>query len=229
MFCVKSQPSPLLVAERLMCRRSESLLAHFASRTELGAVSSCALLPQAPPPSSAFFPVGQEHRQDAEVEIGEQRVAIEVELSDKVLARLAAILYELARTYAGIWYFCSPATRGIMQRAIWLNRWSCGTIARQPRTVWRIDPASGRFQMIIQHQGASEPTTELYLSDEQDLSALQTLYDLSQFTTLTLSFWRTLSDLGPLAGLTHLTELHLPGCSQVSDLSPLAGLTNLTS
>ncbi|HLV98231.1 MAG TPA: hypothetical protein VKT82_06085 [Ktedonobacterales bacterium] len=59
-----------------------------------------------------------EHRPDAEVEIGAQRVAIEVELSDKVPARLAAILYELARSYAGIWYFCSPKTQALMQRAI---------------------------------------------------------------------------------------------------------------
>src|SRR5262249_13730156 len=59
-----------------------------------------------------------EHRPDAEVEIGGQPVAIEVELSDKVSGRLAAILYELARTYTGIWYFCSPATQALLQRAI---------------------------------------------------------------------------------------------------------------
>jgi hypothetical protein len=58
------------------------------------------------------------HRPDAEVELEGQRVAIEVELSDKVSGRLAAILYELARTYAGIWYFCSPATQALMQRSI---------------------------------------------------------------------------------------------------------------
>jgi hypothetical protein len=54
--------------------------------------------------------------------------------------------------------------------------------------------------MIIQPKGASTPTTERYLSDEQDLGVLHTLYDLSWFTTLTLSFWRTLSDLGPWRG-----------------------------
>lgn len=60
----------------------------------------------------------QPHRPDAEVEIGGKRVAIEVELSDKVPGRLAAILYELARTYDGVWYFCPPATLGLMQRAV---------------------------------------------------------------------------------------------------------------
>ena len=32
--------------------------------------------------------------------------------------RLVAILYELARAYAGIWYFCLPATQALMQQAI---------------------------------------------------------------------------------------------------------------
>ncbi len=62
--------------------------------------------------------VREVHRPDAEVELRGQRVAIEVELSDKVSGRLTAILYELARTYAGIWYFCAPATQALMQRAI---------------------------------------------------------------------------------------------------------------
>jgi hypothetical protein len=58
------------------------------------------------------------HRPDAEVESDGQRMAVEVELSEKVSGRLAAILYELARTYMGIWYFCSPATQALMQRAV---------------------------------------------------------------------------------------------------------------
>jgi len=58
------------------------------------------------------------HRPDAEVEVEGRRMAVEVELSDKVSGRLAAILYELARTYAGTWYFCPPATKGLVQRAI---------------------------------------------------------------------------------------------------------------
>lgn len=58
------------------------------------------------------------HRPDAEVEVDGQRIAVEVELSDKVSERLAAILYELARTYAGIWYFCPQATYALIERAI---------------------------------------------------------------------------------------------------------------
>jgi hypothetical protein len=58
------------------------------------------------------------HRPDAEVEIDGQRMAVEVELSDKVSGRLAAILYELARSYTGIWYFCPNVTKGLVQRAI---------------------------------------------------------------------------------------------------------------
>jgi hypothetical protein len=38
--------------------------------------------------------------------------------SAKTPQRLPAILYELARTYAGIWYFCTPATQALIQRAI---------------------------------------------------------------------------------------------------------------
>ena len=63
-------------------------------------------------------PMWQEHRPDAEVELSGQRVAIEVELSEKASGRLTAILYELARTYTGIWYFCSLATKGVLQRAL---------------------------------------------------------------------------------------------------------------
>lgn len=59
-----------------------------------------------------------EHQPDAEVRLGERRVAIEVERSAKTPARLPAILYGLARSYDGIWYFCSKATQAPMQRAI---------------------------------------------------------------------------------------------------------------
>lgn len=59
-----------------------------------------------------------EHQPDAEVQMGTQTVAIEVERSAKYAKRLPSILYGLARTYNGIWYFCSPATQGELQRAI---------------------------------------------------------------------------------------------------------------
>ena len=59
-----------------------------------------------------------EHLPDAEVELREQRIAIEVERSPKKPRPLQAILYELARRYDGIWYFCPKAAQGAMQRAV---------------------------------------------------------------------------------------------------------------
>ncbi len=60
----------------------------------------------------------QEHRPEAEVRLGEQRVASKAELSAEAVQRLAAILYELARSYAGIWYFCPKARQEPRKRAI---------------------------------------------------------------------------------------------------------------
>lgn len=67
------------------------------------------------------FVAGQtrvEHQPDAEVQFGERRIAIEVELSSKSKKRQPTILYGLARSYSGIWYFCSPSTQVLIQRAI---------------------------------------------------------------------------------------------------------------
>ena len=58
-----------------------------------------------------------EHRPDAELLIGAQTVAIEVERSAKTPQRLPAILYGLARRYDGIWYFCPLTMQEPMQRA----------------------------------------------------------------------------------------------------------------
>lgn len=66
------------------------------------------------------FVAGQtrgEHLPDAEVQLGAQRVAIEVELTAKSKKRQPAILYSLARRYDGIWYFCPPTMQEPMQRA----------------------------------------------------------------------------------------------------------------
>lgn len=59
-----------------------------------------------------------EHRPDAEVVLGQQVVAIEVERSVKAALRLRTIFYELARTYAGIWYFCPPAIQKPLEQAL---------------------------------------------------------------------------------------------------------------
>jgi hypothetical protein len=58
------------------------------------------------------------HRPDAEVLLGPQTVAIEVERSAKAPQRLPAICYELARRYDGIWYFCPKPVLESMQRAV---------------------------------------------------------------------------------------------------------------
>ena len=52
---------------------------------------------------------GGEHQPDAEVALGAQRIAIEVELTAKSKKRQPAILYHLARRYEAIWYFCPKA------------------------------------------------------------------------------------------------------------------------
>jgi hypothetical protein len=48
------------------------------------------------------------HLPDAEVLIGEQRVAIEVELTQKERRRTEAIISELCARYHAVWYFAAP-------------------------------------------------------------------------------------------------------------------------
>lgn len=57
------------------------------------------------------------HRPDAEVVLGPQTVAVEVERSAKTPQRMPAILYDLAARYASIWYFCPPAMKPNLARA----------------------------------------------------------------------------------------------------------------
>src|SRR5262249_16855058 len=59
-----------------------------------------------------------EHRPDAEVVLGQQVVAIEAERTMKAAVRLTTIFYELARKYAGIWYFCPPAMQKPLEQAL---------------------------------------------------------------------------------------------------------------
>lgn len=59
-----------------------------------------------------------EHRPDAEVLLGPQTVAVEVERSVKTPQRLPAICYELARRYDAIWYFCPTPVLEPMSRAL---------------------------------------------------------------------------------------------------------------
>jgi hypothetical protein len=67
------------------------------------------------------FVAGQiraEHQPDAEVELRGQRIAIEVERSSKSKKRQPAILYQLARSYDRIWYFCPPAQEALIAKTI---------------------------------------------------------------------------------------------------------------
>jgi hypothetical protein len=81
--------------------------------------------------------------------------------------------------------------------------------------------------MTSRHPQVPAPTTELRLEGEHDLSALQTLADPQELTTLALHDWQG-SDLSPLAGLTQLTSLTLWNCPHVRDLGPLAHLQALS-
>lgn len=58
------------------------------------------------------------HRVDGEVRLGDARIAIEVELSQKSRRRLRAILTELQRDYDTAWYFVSPSAEGPVRRAM---------------------------------------------------------------------------------------------------------------
>lgn len=56
---------------------------------------------------------------DAQVEIDEQTViAVEVELSLKTASRLKNIVVDRTRRYAGVWYFVTPQTRGLVSTVV---------------------------------------------------------------------------------------------------------------
>ncbi len=61
------------------------------------------------------------HYADAEVRIGEATVGLEIELTVKKAAKLAAIVAGLAREYRTIWYFVKPEVlRGVRQAIAYL-------------------------------------------------------------------------------------------------------------
>ena len=69
--------------------------------------------------------------------------------------------------------------------------------------------------------------TSLNLHDNQKISDISPLANLTKLTTLNLGY-NQLSDISPLANLTKLTALSLVW-NQLSDISPLANLTKLTA
>jgi len=65
----------------------------------------------------------REHLPDAIVLTGEQRVAIEVELTVKSRRRLTTILDELTGRYDAVLYFCKPASRRVLSELSESGRW----------------------------------------------------------------------------------------------------------
>jgi hypothetical protein len=61
------------------------------------------------------------HLPDAEVLIGEQRVAVEVELTQKERHRTEAIVAELCARYDAVWYFAAPAAHRHLSAVIGRN------------------------------------------------------------------------------------------------------------
>lgn len=58
------------------------------------------------------------HLPDAEVLIGDRRVAIEVELTQKERGRTETIAFELLARYDAVWYFAPPSVHRHLQRAL---------------------------------------------------------------------------------------------------------------
>lgn len=59
-----------------------------------------------------------EHVPDAELWVGDRRVAIEVELTQKERLRTEEIAAHLSYRYEAVWYFAPPAVRGHLERVI---------------------------------------------------------------------------------------------------------------
>jgi hypothetical protein len=71
------------------------------------------------------------HLPDA-VLVGEQRIAIEVELTLKSRARLDAIVRDLGETYEQVWYFATPRLMSTLQEVASLARWQNVNVHRYP-------------------------------------------------------------------------------------------------
>lgn len=56
------------------------------------------------------------HRPDAVVVVGERRVAVEVELTQKSVRRLEAIVAGLLGEFDAVWYFAAPGARAAVER-----------------------------------------------------------------------------------------------------------------
>lgn len=72
------------------------------------------------------------HLPDALLERGEGRIAIEVELSLKSRARLAAILADLGDRYQQVWYFAAPRLVPTLRELAAETRWQNVHVHQQP-------------------------------------------------------------------------------------------------
>lgn len=59
-----------------------------------------------------------EHVPDAEVQVGDQRVAVEVELTQKERRRTETVLSHLDCRYDVVWYFAAPAAHRHLERVV---------------------------------------------------------------------------------------------------------------
>jgi DNA-binding CsgD family transcriptional regulator len=74
------------------------------------------------------------HRPDAEVVLGDQTAAVEVELTPKENGRTERIVAELLRRYDAVWYFAGPAARRQLERLVALNGFTGVQVIELPRT-----------------------------------------------------------------------------------------------
>jgi hypothetical protein len=81
------------------------------------------------------FEAGQrrKHLPDAEVLIGDQRVAVEVELTQKERRRTQAIVAELHARYDAVWYFVAPSVCRHLAEVIERNKYTRVQILDLPR------------------------------------------------------------------------------------------------
>ena len=67
----------------------------------------------------------------------------------------------------------------------------------------------------------------LAINDNESLTDLTPLSNLTNLTEINLRGCEKISDLTPLANLTNLTEIDLRDCKSITDIAPLVNLTNL--
>lgn len=73
------------------------------------------------------------HLPDAEVLIGDQRVAVEVELTQKERRRTESIVAELSWRYDAVWYFAAPSAHRHLAEVIARNKFKRVQLLELPR------------------------------------------------------------------------------------------------